>query len=135
VPVDSVCAAEVPHVRILVVDDQPLVAGLMAEALGLEGYEVDTANNGREGLEKIAARSYDVILSDLRMRELDGVGLYRAIERQQPSLLQRVAFVTGTHKPPEYASFLERTGVSVLNKPFALADLHGLVQRVLQGQR
>jgi len=120
---------------ILVIDDEPLVVALMTDILGLEGYEVETAENGREALEKIAARSYDVILSDLRMPELDGVGLYRALEQQHPSLLPRLAFVSGTTEPPEYASFLQRTGATVLSKPFALTDVHQLVQRMLQDQR
>ncbi len=111
------------------------MAAVMADTLGLEEYEVDTAKNGREALEKIAARSYDVILSDLRMPELDGVGLYRELEQQYPRLLPRLAFVSGTTEPPEYASFLERTGATVLSKPFAVADLHRLVQRLLQDPR
>jgi len=118
-----------------VVDDEPLVAALMADSLGLEGYEVETAKNGREALEKIGARSYDVILSDLRMPELDGVALYRELERYQPRLLQRLAFVSGTTEPPEYGSFLEQTGATVLSKPFDLAALHRLVQRLLQDSR
>ncbi len=120
---------------ILVVDDEPLVAALIADALGLEGYEVETAKDGREALEKIAARSYDVILSDLRMPELDGVGLYRELEQRHESLLLRLAFVSGTTEPPEYARFLEQTGATVLSKPFAVADLHRLVQRLLHDQR
>jgi CheY-like chemotaxis protein len=74
---------------ILVVDDEPLVAAAIADTLGLEGYKIETAKNGREALKKIAARSYDLILCDLLMPELDGVGLYPELERQQPSLLQR----------------------------------------------
>ena len=66
---------------ILVVDDEPLVAAIIADTLGLEGYEVDTAKNGREALEKIAARSYDAILSDLRMPELDGIGATQHLPR------------------------------------------------------
>ena len=128
-------ATEARRGHILVIDDEPLVAALMADILGLEGYEVDTAKNGREGVEKIAARSYDVILSDLRMPELDGVGLYRALEQEHESLLLRLAFVSGTTEPPEYASFLDRTGATVLSKPFAVADLHRFVQRLLQDQR
>ena len=128
-------ATEARRGHILVIDDEPLVAALMADILGLEGYEVDTAKNGREGVEKIAARSYDVILSDLRMPELDGVGLYRELEQQHPRLLPRLAFVSGTTEPPEYASFLQRTGATVLSKPFALTDVHQLVQRMLQDQR
>ena len=116
---------------ILVVDDEPLVAALLADFLRLEGYEVETAKNGRDA----EARSYDLVLSDLRMPELDGVGLYRELEQQHPSVLRRLAFVSGTTEPPEYASFLERTGATVLGKPFALANLQRLVQRLLQNQQ
>jgi CheY-like chemotaxis protein len=134
-PAERIPITDARRACILVVDDEPLVAALMADTLGLDGYEVETAKNGREALEKIAARSYDVILSDLRMPELDGVGLYRELEQQHPRLLPRLAFVSGTAEPPEYASFLERTGATVLSKPFAIADLHRLVQRLLQDQR
>jgi CheY-like chemotaxis protein len=120
---------------ILVVDDEPLVAAAIADILGQEGYEVEMAKNGREALKKIAARSYDLILCDLLMPELDGVGLYREIERQQPSLLQRLAFVSGSTEVPKYASFCERTAVALLSKPFALADLLRLVHRLLHDTR
>ena len=131
-PAEQMHSADARRICILVVDDEPVVAAIMADILGLEGYEVETAKNGREALEKIAARSYDALLSDLRMPELDGVGLYRELEQQHPSLLPRLAFVSGTTEPPEYASFLERTGATVLSKPFAVADLHRLVQRCIQ---
>src|SRR6266849_877708 len=134
-PAQPMPTAEARRACILVIDDEPLVVALMTDILGLEGYEVETAKNGREALEKIAARSYDAILSDLRMPELDGVGLYRELEQEHQSLLLRLAFVSGTTEPPEYASFLERTGALVLSKPFAVADLHRLVQRLLQDQR
>jgi len=131
-PTERLSTIDARRACILVVDDEPQVAALMAEFLELEGYEVETAKNGREALEKIAARSYDAILSDLRMPELDGVGLYRELEQRHQGLLLRLAFVSGTTEPPEYASFLERTGATVLSKPFAVADLHRLVQRLLQ---
>jgi len=134
-PTERLSTTDAPRACILVVDDEPQVAALMADTPELEGYEVETAKNGREALEKIAARSYDAILSDLRMPELDGVGLYRELKEWHQSLLLRLAFVSGTTEPPEYASFLERTGATVLSKPFAVADLHRLVQRLLQDQR
>jgi CheY-like chemotaxis protein len=116
---------------ILVVDDEPIVAAAIADILGYEGYEVETAKNGREALEKITARSYDLILCDLQMPELDGAGLYHELERQQPRLLQRLAFVSGSTEVPEYASFCQRTAVTLLGKPFTLEDLLRLVQRLL----
>ena len=132
---ERICITEARRACILVVDDQPLVAALIADLLALEGYEVETAKNGREALEKIAGRSYDLILSDLQMPELDGVGLYHELERQQPSLLQRLAFVSGSTEVPEYASFCEQTAVTLLGKPFGVADLHRLVQGLLEGPR
>jgi len=51
---------------ILVIDDEPLVAAVIADTLMLVGYEVETAKNDREALAKIAACAYDLILSDLR---------------------------------------------------------------------
>ena len=134
-PAEQMHSADARRICILVVDDEPLVAAIMADILGLEGYEVETAKNGREALEKIAARSYDLILSDLQMPELDGVGLYHELERQQPSLLPRLAFVSGSTEVPEYASFCEQTAVTLLGKPFGVADLHRLVQRLLEGLR
>ena len=134
-PAQPMRTTEARRACILVVDDEPLVVALLEDFLRLEGYEVETAKNGRDALAKIEARSNDLVLSDLRMPELDGVGLYRELEQQHPSVLRRLAFVSGTTEPPEYASFLERTGATVLGKPFALANLQGLVKRLLQNQQ
>jgi CheY-like chemotaxis protein len=135
-PVEQLSSTEARRrACILVVDDEPIVAGAIADILGLEGYEVELAKNGREALERIAARSYDLILCDLQMPELDGAGLYRELERQQPSLLQRLAFVSGSTDVPEYASFCQRTAVTLLGKPFTMEDLLRLVQNLLEDPR
>ena len=111
--------------------DEPLIAQLVAETLAAEGYEVETARNGREALEKITLRSFDLVLCDLRMPELDGVELYRALEKRHPDLLRRIAFVTGTTESPDYSRFLEETAVPVLHKPFNLGDLERFVRQLL----
>jgi DNA-binding response OmpR family regulator len=116
---------------VLVVDDEPLIAQLVAETLAAEGYEVETASNGREALGKITLRSVDLVLCDLRMPELDGVGLYRGLEKRHPDLLRRIAFVTGTTESSDYARFLEETAVPVLHKPFNLEDLQRFVRQLL----
>ena len=129
---ENTSAARARRNRILVVDDEPLVTMLIAETLTLEGHDVDTAKDGQEALEKVSACAYDAILSDLRMPVLDGVGLYRGLDQQHPGLLRRIAFVSGTTQPVEYASFLKETCVTVLRKPFAIDDLQRLVQRLLE---
>jgi len=57
---------------ILVVDDEPDVAMLLAEALGLDGHEVDTVFNGTDALERLRARTYDLMFSDLKMPGMSG---------------------------------------------------------------
>src|SRR5713101_2091662 len=62
-----------PQARVLVVEDEPLVAQMLTDALETYGDDVEMATNGRRALDKIEARAYDLIISDLRMSELDGV--------------------------------------------------------------
>jgi CheY-like chemotaxis protein len=117
--------------RILVVDDDAMVLALLAAVLTLAGYDVDTAVNGHDALDRIAARSYDVIVSDLYMPNLDGVGLYRALEGRRPELLRRIAFVSGTTELPTFQRFVAETGVPLLHKPFNIEDLLRFIQQLL----
>ena len=114
--------------RILVVDDEPFVAQLLVETLVGDGYEVDTAANGLLALEQIKRHSYDLILSDLRMPDLDGLALYRQLELRRPDLLRRMIFISGTIEDPKYRKFLEHAGVPVLPKPFHLDDLRRITE-------
>ncbi len=116
---------------VLVVDDEPEIAAVLAEMLSADGHEVDTAANGRIALARLEERTYDLILSDLRMPELDGVGLYRELERQRPELLSRLIFLTGDELRPDTTEFLERTGAPALAKPFDADAVRRVVQRAL----
>src|SRR5690606_28967525 len=61
--------------RILVIDDEQSIRETLEEILKFEGYEVETASNGKEGLELINNKGYDVILSDVKMPGIDGIEL------------------------------------------------------------
>ena len=119
--------------RVLVVDDESVIAQLIADVLGGEGFEVDTAPHGLAALDRLANRTYDVILSDLRMPELDGFGLFREIERRYPDLLGRFVFITGTSEHTDYQGFIDDVKVPVLTKPFNMADLVAVVRGRLAG--
>ncbi|MGH9197709.1 MAG: response regulator, partial [Acidimicrobiia bacterium] len=64
-----------PDGRILVVDDDAIARGLLAEALRKEGYEVDEASGGAEAVERGRHTRFDVVLTDIRMGEVDGVAV------------------------------------------------------------
>lgn len=117
---------------ILVVDDEPDVLEVLAEVLTLESYEVDTAANGIVALRKVEERTYDLILSDLRMPELDGPGFYHELERRHPALCRRMVFLTGDTLSPETQAFLAGAAVPTLSKPFSLADIRHITQQMLQ---
>lgn len=68
------------------VDDEAEVRGLLADLLAAAGQLVETVANGAEALDRLRERRYDLVLSDVRMPEPDGPGLYREIERRHPRL-------------------------------------------------
>ncbi|OGK77833.1 MAG: hypothetical protein A2X52_12230 [Candidatus Rokubacteria bacterium GWC2_70_16] len=118
---------------ILVVEDEPEVAQLLADVLEADGHLVDTAADGAAALARLSERSYDMVLSDLRMPTLDGPGLYGELERRHPELTRRIAFVTGDALSPRTREFLEATGAPCLEKPFRPEDVRRIVSRILLG--
>ena len=104
--------------RILVVDDEPEVTDTLNEILRSGGHAVDVAADGRQGLERALLTTYDLILSDIRMPELDGPGFYRALQRERPDLINRFALITGDTLSAEVQSFLNQTSAPYLEKPF-----------------
>jgi len=119
--------------RVLVVDDESIIAQLIADVLGGEGFDVDTAPHGLAALDRLANRTYDIVLSDLRMPELDGLGLFREIEQRYPDLLRRFVFITGTSEHTDYQGFIDDVKVPVLTKPFDMMNLVRVVQTRLAG--
>jgi len=118
--------------HVLVVDDEPLVAGLLAEMLEDDGHRVDVAGNGRVALDRVAAQTFDVIISDFKMPGLDGAGLYEGLARHDPRLRERLVFISGDTLTPETRRFIESTGVPTLDKPFDAAQVRRVVQAVLR---
>jgi signal transduction histidine kinase len=125
-------AAPIRGKAILVVDDEPEICGILAEILSEGGHEVEVAANGVVALEKLARRAYDLILTDLRMPDLDGPGLYRELARRRRDLLSRVIFLTGDTLSPEVTAFLDEVRVPTCSKPFDVAHVCATVQEALR---
>ena len=86
-----------------------------------------TASSGREALERMAAEHYDVILTDIRMPDLDGRALYREIERRWPGQIGRVVFVTGDTLATALREFVDESGRPVIEKPFLPSEVRRVV--------
>jgi CheY-like chemotaxis protein len=120
-----------PGARALLVEDERVVGDLLAEFLALEGYEVDRAMNGREALELVRRRAYALIVSDVRMPDVDGPALYYELRSASPELTRRMVFVTGDIMSPETRRFLDETCLRYLEKPFTIREFQTVVQGVL----
>src|SRR6266540_384416 len=74
------------QMRILVIEDEPRILAFLARGLEAEGFAVDGAGNGRNGLERALAECYDLVVLDLLLPGLDGLGVLRELQRQHPDL-------------------------------------------------
>ena len=116
---------------VLVVDDEPDLQSVIGEILAARGYQVETAANGAEALERLERARFDLILSDVRMPGLDGPAFYQALEERHPELVGRVVFMTGNILTEDTADFFAATGSPCLRKPFEAEDLERVFEQVL----
>jgi two-component system NtrC family sensor kinase len=130
-PVTAVFASSVPR-RALIVDDEPDLAELLAEVLAQQGVDSDIVPNGAAAVERLRDRDYDVVLSDLRMPDLDGPGLFEWIRAERAELLERTVFVTGDRLGPSATAFLQSCGRPYLEKPFLPEEVWRAVGAVLE---
>ncbi|HTY80158.1 MAG TPA: response regulator [Candidatus Bathyarchaeia archaeon] len=118
--------------RILLVDDDPLITDLVVDMLAMEGYDVETASDGLEALERLQGQRFDLIVTDLHMPKLDGAAFYRELRERQAHPLKKIIFLSGTTGgSPEHKAVME-SGAPMLLKPFNVNDLIELVRSVLQ---
>jgi CheY-like chemotaxis protein len=117
--------------RILVVDDEPDVGQLLTDVLTRDGHQVERVLSGRAALTSLQQRPVDLIISDLRMPDMDGPSLYRALASERPELARRILFVTGDTLAADLSGFLREIDARVIEKPLDLGDISRKVQTLL----
>lgn len=119
-----------PGPRILVVDDEPKLRAVMRRAL--RGYTIDEAEDGRQALEQLERRRYDLVLCDVMMPEMTGVELYETVLERWPERAERFVFLSGGAFTADTARFVDRTERRVLEKPFRMDQLRKVVERAIE---
>ena len=102
--------------RVLVADDEEGIRSFLAEALELDGHEVEQAADGAEALSMLRERSFDVLLTDLKMPALDGMGLLAHVRAEQPETEVIVLTAHGTVANAVEAMRKELDGIKVRGK-------------------
>src|SRR5207248_777169 len=115
---------------ILVVDDDAAHARTVAEGLETEGYKVDVATSGDEGLRLLEEREYDLVVTDLVMPGADGFAVLRAARGRDPA--PEVIVVTGHTTVETAVEAMTRGALTYLGKPLNLAELRAVVRKALE---
>lgn len=113
--------------RVLVVDDEPLITRGCRRILTSAGYQVNTTLSGREGMRRALREDFDLVLTDLKMPDLDGMELVRTMRSKRPGTA--VVVITGYGSVPS-AVEAARLGVSeYIEKPFTPDEITEAVNR------
>lgn len=115
---------------VLIVDDEPEVAEVLAEILASAGYQVHVVASGHEALRWLEQHPCDLLFSDVRMPEMDGISLWRNIKSRYPNLAKHMALVTGDTLSANIAPLLAETGLPYLEKPFLPEEVLSLAARI-----
>ncbi len=128
-PADKAAELTTTHGRILVVDDEASVAKVIKATLDRGGYAVEVCTNGQAALDRFGAASFDMVLLDVMMPDLDGVEVLRRIRATAPTA--KVVLMTGHTSESLEARMREFSDIIVLSKPFQPKELLKSVRKVM----
>src|SRR5579863_3619759 len=121
----------IPH--ILVADDEPSIRMMLQAGLGLNGFHVTTARSGREALLKAAASSFDAVLSDIYMPDLNGLDLVRELREEQHAI--PLILMTAQASLEAAVEAVSRGATDFIAKPFEIGALVSLLRRCLDASK
>jgi CheY-like chemotaxis protein len=115
--------------RILYVDDEEALRELVQTHLSLEGYEIATAGDGYEAIELLMKNTYDLVLLDLHMPGIDGLGVLRHLKEHKIAL--RMIVLSGDTHPAVLDECASLGVEDYLIKPYNFHELMATIDRVL----
>ncbi|MBM4694822.1 response regulator [Rhodococcus hoagii] len=113
--------SETPQVRVLIVDDEPSLVELLSVSLRFQGFEVETATNGAEGLDKARAFRPDALILDVMMPGMDGFGMLRRLRAD--GVDAPVLFLTARDAVEDKVTGLTIGADDYVSKPFSLEEV------------
>lgn len=118
--------------KILMLEDNEEFSIVLREALETHNYRVACVPNGVEGLKRVMAEDFDVIICDMMMPNLPGDMFYLAVEKTKPQLCKRFIFISGHRADPRWDAFIRKVKGVMLWKPFPMPDMLAAIQNVLK---
>mgnify|MGYP000144444644 CR=1 FL=1 len=116
------------HIHILLVDDEPLVRRSLSEFLTLEGYSVSTATNGKEALQSLQTYAPDIVITDIKMPEMDGIEFLRNVKKQYPEM--PVILITGYGSINSAVDAMKEGAYDYITKPIVDNEIKIVLERL-----
>lgn len=116
------------QLEILVLDDEAIVCTRLKPALEKDGYYVETFTNSLEARKRLEERRFDIVVTDLKMANFDGMELYRFVKDKWPGT--RVIIISGFATVDVAREALQAGVRDVIAKPFKIAQLKDLINQV-----
>jgi two-component system response regulator PilR (NtrC family) len=123
----------VAEARILVVDDERSMRDLLAIALRQVGYDVSLADGGEAAVAALDADAFDLVITDLRMRRMDGLAVLRAVKERSPRTV--VLMITAYASTETAVEAMKLGAYDYVTKPFKLDELRMTVEKALERKR
>ncbi|MDP2756669.1 MAG: response regulator [Desulfurivibrionaceae bacterium] len=121
------------NMRLLVVDDEPIVGKRLKQVFGKIGFEIETYTDSAAALAAIAEKPFDIVVTDLKMEGIDGIEVLKRVRAMNPKT--RVIIITG-YASPDTAELAGQEGVfAFLAKPFRLDELKQVIYRAMESDR
>jgi two-component system response regulator HydG len=119
--------------RVLIVDNDESHAEVVAESLDRVGFACQVATSGTEGAQRIEEEEFDVIITDLVMNDLDGLGILAKAKQDLPDA--EVILITGHGSIPSAVTAIQQGAFNYLLKPLDLGQLRAVTERAAEGSR
>ncbi|MEW6660958.1 MAG: sigma-54-dependent transcriptional regulator [Bacillota bacterium] len=116
--------------KILVVDDESKVCQFLVDILSRQGYRVEGVNSSKQALEMLKHDSYDLLLTDLMMPEMNGLQLLERAKEEDPDLA--VVMITGYSTVETAVEAMKKGALDYLAKPFKIEEIKIVVEKALQ---
>jgi len=113
--------------RILVLDDEPIVCKRLQPALEKLGFAVDTFTQSVEAMHQVQQSAYDIVITDLKMKEIDGMRFLEEVKKQRPQT--EVIVITGFATMETAKQSFQKGVFDFIAKPFKLSEIQDVVTR------
>ena len=114
-------------IKLLVVDDEAIVGKRLKPSLEKHGYEVETLGNGRSAIERIGEKDFDIIITDVRMDDVDGMQILEHVMAKSP--FTKVIIITGYATVELAREALVKGAFDFIAKPFKPSDLRVIIEK------